>query len=68
MRSDLPDRLKTLTDEDTPPKLRRLIEREVIPALLELRRGDYGAVVVPRLSLDRPASEQGLGSKSGQDD
>ena len=40
--------------------MRQLLEREVIPALFELRAIEADTVKVPRLSLDRPASEQGL--------
>jgi hypothetical protein len=62
MRPDLPERLSAAIGSDTPPKLRRLIEREVVPALLELRAIDDDTVTIPRMSLDRPASEPGLGS------
>mgnify|MGYP007063538290 CR=1 FL=1 len=62
MRPDLPERLSALRSADTPPKLHRLIEREVVPALRELRAIDDDTVMIPRMSLDRPASEQGLGS------
>lgn len=65
MRADLPGRLNALTTDDVPPKLRKLIEREVIPALHELRALEADIVMIPRLSLDRPASEQGFGSKRG---
>jgi len=61
MRFNLPERLVAMCDDDTPPDLRKLIEREVIPALHELRRIEADMVEIPRLSLDRLASEQGLG-------
>lgn len=43
--------------------LRKLLEREVMPALDELRKVQADMVEIPRLDLDRPASEQGLGPK-----
>lgn len=63
MRADLPERLADLCDECAPSDLRKLIEREVIPALHELRALEDDIVTIPRLSLDRPASEQGIGPK-----
>ena len=62
MRDDLPKRLTSkLQKAQIAPGLRRLIEREVIPALHELRAIEADTVVIPRLYLDKPASEQGLG-------
>lgn len=64
MGPDLPARLKAALHD--PAELRRLVEQEVIPALLELRAIEADTVKIPRLSLDRPASEQGLGPDADQ--